>query len=418
MTAAAQARGETLALALRANVVRITADGQEAGEEWNGHGFGFAVGQRGSRLVIVTANHVVRKQGAGPGFRTTRVTVSFHGDQGRTHAADLLQVHDESYDLAVLEVALPAGVQWQRAALGSHEETRRGLAVWFVGRERDWYVPTAPGRVNDVTLDSRILVDNLNVMVGSSGGPLVSDGGIVGMLERHLPGDTTRAVSIELIRRAVQRWNLPWDLTPARSARTPDPEPTPVVRRPPPPSGAGGGSSAAPPGPATGRLCPTLAGGDADDELLVSGRGRTRRVQAGACLDLEPGSYRVEVESPDGECTAATVEVQPDRTRFVRVSCAPELSGRWSFDDGAYVVFVKTGGSQYRLVFHNPLGVAIALGAGRFQDGVLEYEGEGLGEGLMVGRFRGRGRMVGGNQLRGETYNSTWDTTSQFLLRR
>jgi hypothetical protein len=53
--------------------------------------------------------------------------------------------------------------------------------------------------------------------LGSSGGPLVAAGGIVGMVKAG-SADDTRVLDIEYIRHAVQDWGYPWVLTASAEA--------------------------------------------------------------------------------------------------------------------------------------------------------------------------------------------------------
>lgn len=230
-SAAQTLSSEGTAESLRANVVRISSEGVEDGSPWRQDGFGFIVGDRANRLLIVTANHVVRGR-SGPSSKTTGVTAAFYEDQGRTYPAELLQMVDQTNDLAVLEVSSPADTRWRRNVLATDAPVR-GQQVWYVGRDRTWYVPTISGRVNQLTLDSRILIDGLNLQVGTSGAPAISERGIIGLLIEDSPGAYSKAVPIDIVRRAFQIWNLPWALAPAdppAGSRAPGPpSQTPVI---------------------------------------------------------------------------------------------------------------------------------------------------------------------------------------------
>jgi S1-C subfamily serine protease/tetratricopeptide (TPR) repeat protein len=175
------------------------------------------VGERDEHLYIVTANHVVR--GVGPDAIASRVMIRYFQDQETSYEAKLLGVSSRAYDLAVLVAPRPAWLKWHRASRGSEKSVQRGTPVWFIGRGGNWYIPTEAGRLNSVTLEFRIRVDGLNVMIGSSGGPLLSENGIMGMVLGH-EGDVAEAISIDIIERAFSLWDLPWDLKPlvARAA--------------------------------------------------------------------------------------------------------------------------------------------------------------------------------------------------------
>jgi S1-C subfamily serine protease/tetratricopeptide (TPR) repeat protein len=209
----AQPLGEKLAMSLRDNVVQIVAERPDGSQD----GFGFIVGERDKHLYIVTANHVVR--GVGPDATASRVMIRYFRDKETAYEAKLLGVSSRTHDLAVLVAPRQVWLQWHRASSRSEKSVQRGTPVWFIGRGGSWYIPTEAGRLNSVTLDFRIRVDGLHVKVGSSGAPLLSENGIIGMVLRD-EGDVSEAIDIDIIERAFSLWDLPWDLQPlvARAA--------------------------------------------------------------------------------------------------------------------------------------------------------------------------------------------------------
>src|SRR5260370_1332384 len=62
------------------------------------------------------------------------------------------------------------------------------------------------------------------VQPGSSGGPVVSDSGIIGMIEQDSVGNT-RALSIDFIKRSFEAWNHPWGLETVKTTLPIDPPP-------------------------------------------------------------------------------------------------------------------------------------------------------------------------------------------------
>lgn len=311
------ADGEALALALRNNVVGIVA---ERGDGVH-NGFGFIVAERQGQVFIVTANHVVRS--GGPDGEARRILVRFFQEQGRSYQATLLETSDQTYDLAVLQVPLPAGLTWQRAVLGPQRAERR-TPVWFVGRSGEWYVPTVPGRINTLTLDLKYLLDNLPVRVGTSGAPLIADTGLIGMVTSDA-SESSEAVSMDILARAFAQWNLPWQLTPWRGGEPPD------VRSEPPPSAAPAPTTPAPapttPAPTptatatSGRLCPTLSNGETGMRLAVSRQGQEFEVFSGACIDLEPGTYLLTNEDQQVFCMSYHVKVKQGQTNYFQLTC-------------------------------------------------------------------------------------------------
>ena len=187
---------------LKANVVAIRAAKT---------GFGFVVGERNGLLYIVTARHVVAPDT--PDAAPPTPKLRFYADQGNTYDGRLLGTNDAAHDLAVISVQKPSVVQWNRQALAPSGLTTRGTRVWFVGRSDTWFVPVQPGTiVNEAPFrDHRIEADGLPVRVGTSGAPLVSASGIVGMIVTD-GADDTRALSIEFIRTAFRDWAHPWNV--------------------------------------------------------------------------------------------------------------------------------------------------------------------------------------------------------------
>jgi hypothetical protein len=309
--------GETLSLALRSSVVSIVAERSDGTQ----NGFGFIVGERHGQIYIVTANHVVRS--SGPDV-TTKVLIKYFHEQGKAYQATLLETSHQAYDLAVLQARTPTGLSWQKDVLGL-QKVERGTPVWFVGRSAEWYVPTVPGRINTFTLDAKFLIDNLPVRVGTSGAPLIADIGVIGMITDDA-GESSQAVSIEVIRRAFEQWNLPWGLAPLR--RTPSdtgtltipakPAPPPVSSPDPPPVSS---TTATAPPAVTGKLCPTLSNGETGIALAASREGKEFRVYSDDCIDLAPGTYALTEEDNAVFCLPYHVKVVAGKTTHFRLTC-------------------------------------------------------------------------------------------------
>jgi len=230
--AAAASDGEGMAMALRGNVAAISAQWQDGTTH---NGFGFIVGARAKELLIVTADHVVR--GNGPNQIASDTQLRFFQLQGRSFPATLLGTRNAELDLAVLAVSMAEDIEWTPQVLGASARLGRGQRVWFVGRGANWYVPTQPGTINGVDeLSHSIMVDGLNILVGTSGSPLIADTGIVGMIVADEVGGVSRATTIEAIERAMRGWNHAWQMVEAKSVQTaalpPSPPPPPVTALP------------------------------------------------------------------------------------------------------------------------------------------------------------------------------------------
>ncbi len=154
------------ALSLRPNVVAISSQVQ--------NGFGFVTGERYNVLFVVTAAHVVE----GAVEADEPVEVKFYEDYKQYEGNVIRNFANE--DIALLEVPKPTYSSWEKDCLG---ETRLGGDVAFVGREGDWYVPRGRALGTIYSLDNNeIRVDITSVTVGTSGAPLISTSGIVGMI--------------------------------------------------------------------------------------------------------------------------------------------------------------------------------------------------------------------------------------------
>ncbi|MCI5131559.1 MAG: hypothetical protein D3904_08540 [Candidatus Electrothrix sp. EH2] len=187
------------------------------------NGFGFIVGEQktsqGSFFYIVTANHVVRKKV--PGSGDPEISLRFFWDVGSPITdLKLLDISDSIFDLALLRVAANKifqpeiffwnGQSW--CGKWRNEET-----VWFIGKERKWYVPSKRGAGSLLYTQPDphgfIRIEIGSVLPGTSGAPLVTNEGIVGMVLRDTGNKDVRAVSIASIRRFVLDNRYPWNLT-------------------------------------------------------------------------------------------------------------------------------------------------------------------------------------------------------------
>jgi hypothetical protein len=229
-TAGQPAGADAKAMALRPNVVKITATlGPGAVPQ---SGFGFIVGEQASQLVVITADHVVR--GDDPGAEDKTPLITFFENQGAQIRGKLQTVRlpKESGDLAVILVKNPGFVSPVSEAIDPRPAAR-GLQVWLIGRAGDWNIPTSPGVVAQIdSFTQRLQVEGLAARVGSSGGPLVSSEGIVGMIV--MDNDLyTEATPIEPIQTQVRdQWHYAWQLTAGRPLVA-NPSPPPTLPRPP-----------------------------------------------------------------------------------------------------------------------------------------------------------------------------------------
>ena len=172
------------AQSLRGNVTAITAT---TADGYSQYGFGFVTGERNGRLFIITAAHVVEEARAEGG----RVELRFYNDY-QQYEARVIRMNTNA-DVALLEVDKPPRYQWETNCLGVAAVNDD---VAFIGRDRDWYIPRGRSLGTIYRMqNNQIEVDVNSVKVGTSGAPLISSGGIIGMI---IKDDGVQAIAVDL----------------------------------------------------------------------------------------------------------------------------------------------------------------------------------------------------------------------------
>ncbi len=226
-TVSAQTFGEPQARAraerFREQVVRVLTETMSGvpGEP----GFGIIVGEANGRLYIATPHHVA----FGRDPRNTKVkdtpSVLFYTDPNARpilgRRLDSAASPQENDDLAVLEVATPAGFRLPRVPMVQADKLLIGSWVWNVGIGGDWELPFRAGGLGTIDPLTRWRrVGALRTPGGSSGGAAVTEDGILGMVERD--GETYSLIlPIERVAELFRAWRLPVNLIepgPAQSA--------------------------------------------------------------------------------------------------------------------------------------------------------------------------------------------------------
>jgi peptidoglycan hydrolase-like protein with peptidoglycan-binding domain len=221
-------------------------------------GFGFVFGQDGSKLYVATADHVVRQhdlgqgQNQGQGHAAPSVRVIFHNDQGHPCPAELLplEVSQARGDLAVLEIDAPPRWRGRFPTMADVDALTDGTYAWRIGKEGLWIPPINPGELVDRDT-IWMQFDALDTPRGSSGGPIVTADGVVGIVvaDGGLTGGFAKVLPISTISAMVHQWQLPWNLR--RPGTPPDQAPAgPAAREiivPPTQPAPYAASAAAPP---------------------------------------------------------------------------------------------------------------------------------------------------------------------------
>lgn len=201
--------GDRMVQALRANTVAIRAEWEEDGNRSDG--FGFITAVEGEYTYVATANHVVR--GYEGDNEADKVTVRFFGSR-KPVLAQVLDVHDATLDVGVIKIKGRPKRPWFRSASGERAAAGRGTEVWFIGRSGTWYTPARPGTINYLDPDLGLVLEGLSVIVGTSGAPLISQDGIIGLMTTDAAGDLSRACPVKEVRKQLRSWKVPWQLVP------------------------------------------------------------------------------------------------------------------------------------------------------------------------------------------------------------
>ena len=170
---------------LKKNVVAVRANFAEGENE---KGFGFIVGEQNNLLYVVTAAHVVR--GVDKDKNAQSIRLKFYTDL-RWYEASFVY-HWDKEDLALLELAKPASLtNWRRDCADLQPRTYQ--KVRFIGQhgnEPNWVDPGLDGNIyqdNDPELNFAIGT----IRPGTSGAPLITARGIVGMITKDDIGSST-----------------------------------------------------------------------------------------------------------------------------------------------------------------------------------------------------------------------------------
>ena len=202
--------GPELAERLLHNVVRVHADE---------HGFGLVVGVDAAFAYVVTARHVLGAgtaavvQWCAPGIPDTAAAESVAGFDGA------------SEDLALLRLPRPAGYTPEPRALAPAVRLALRAPTWLLGRDDDCGVLPRTGAIGMLRDDrNKLRIDMPGVLGGSSGAPVATGHGIVGMTTDSDSVNIT-ALSIERIAQRVREYGAArWDLVDARNEPPTDPQ--------------------------------------------------------------------------------------------------------------------------------------------------------------------------------------------------
>ncbi len=305
-----------LAATLRPNTVRIHAvfDRGTEGEE-SVYGFGFIVGRDGDGLWIATAGHTVwaPKDGEPEKRQADEVRVTYYSAPGaRPWARVSAHFDDSGYDLAFLVAEPLPEVRWIERSTAA-ESVMEGEQVVHIGRDLDWHL--SPATVDEVEYPKHEIMLRGKVPFGSSGGPVVSEAGIVGMI---LTG--TRVLPIHYGRYFARRNQIPWLLGPHQPSRSCEPF----------------------------EVCFDRTDAVGLGRLVIQGVDLRASLADGACVTVAPQlRYRLKPDRTGLRCRPDGLTPICGMARRVGWHCEIDIEGTWRSTWGE-VQFIPTLSGEYR----------------------------------------------------------------------
>lgn len=203
-------------------VVQITV---KFTDNTQGIGFGFIVGEQGNDFYLVTAKHVLK---GGTSCDKVAKEIFLRPFQGKqVEANEVGQASSCSPDIALLKINKSSaswmdGILWDAQSCYTWcSNWKENQQIWFLGspniNEDNWKVQPSVNRKAIIlgssanqpgTID---LDDNNSVQPGVSGAPVVTKGGIVGMITRDSP-DKSQAMIADFIHNFVKKKGMGWNL--------------------------------------------------------------------------------------------------------------------------------------------------------------------------------------------------------------
>lgn len=200
---------------LRSGVVKITATRSDDGIAKTKTGSGFIVSLYPDAAIVVTASHVVEDM--------DRIEVQFSVRGDRTFAAEVKRMRGaDARGLAVLKVKdPPPGLLVLTLATGAQVRLTDDVVALGFPRISPGF-SALPGKV--ASRDGTDILFTAGVEEGSSGGPLVRGGAVVGVVVEAM-GATGRAVPAAIVAMTLDGWGFAVNdaRTAAAEARSPAP---------------------------------------------------------------------------------------------------------------------------------------------------------------------------------------------------
>jgi hypothetical protein len=161
-------------------------------------GFGLLVFSHNREASFITVAHVLGEGGLAAPGSTIKLRFNDSSFYKGTMTASVKAI-DPKGDLALLQAKLPDTDYHQddwALELPSSPTIYRGQQVWFVGRFGEWYIPVDPGVVNLISPNLRVQIDRIDIQPGSSGGPVFTSDGLVGLVADKITAQSAIAINM------------------------------------------------------------------------------------------------------------------------------------------------------------------------------------------------------------------------------
>ena len=215
--------GEELAGQLRQDLVWIAAD--DVGE----HGWGLVIGSDADTLSVVTARHVIVRMPMRGDIAPEEPSRDIRARLCASATADTVRAEPwpgwdaKGDDIAVLRMPRPRGYEVATRALAARKAAV-GEPVWLLGsRDECALVPAQGGVRAAADAAHNLRIDFPGVQGGSSGAPVLSGWGIVGLMKSAEDLTATVHDISDLQRRLQVLPPLRWELADARNIPPADP---------------------------------------------------------------------------------------------------------------------------------------------------------------------------------------------------
>lgn len=358
---------EPVTAALQQQVVRIRSDlggGQS--------GFGTIVGYKGSQLLIATSSHVVWENNVAASSITARYAEPDPVDGTQMYQGTLLVPVDVARDVAFIAIPSSAARLNGLTFISPHP-IKPGDKVYYMGKGNDWFVPPEPGHVRAFSATPQLIeMGGMEFAGGSSGAPVFTSEGVIGMLKERTADAFGAGVSFLAVRTSFDEKMAPqgWTWTARKFPFRIRPAQITVRRR-----------------DTLEGISLFLTGGDVDMPL-----------GSNIALNAPEGTYTIRFASLHGgadadyvRCVPKNVVLDSRQPTTIDLRCEHNVTGTWKFSHGGSITFTSDNVNGFTLAILDDQQQQIGEGVARIEDQI--YLTINVRDSVR-GNWSGRGRIT------------------------